>query len=97
PGRLWLFQPREQLSDLAQLVDRLRTQAECHAAWRAEEIRQHRHCECAGCGARLLEKQRGALCTQNAFRYLGHFQRWRNRNRDSLQLAERIELLNEVT
>ena len=45
----------------------------------------------------LFHEVAPAAGAQDAIRHLGHFQVRRDRNRDPLQLADRIELLKEVT
>ena len=90
--RLRLLEEGEQLADLAQAGDGFLAHAERHALGGAEEIAEHRH----AVALRLLEQQRGSAAPQRAVTDLRHLQARIDGQRNTLQGAGALELLEKI-
>jgi len=90
--RLRLLQEGEQLSDVAQGADGVGAHPQRHAARRAEQVREHRN----RVPFRLLEEDRGTARAQHAVADLGHLEARIHLGGNALQLAELLELGDEV-
>ncbi|MQM39710.1 hypothetical protein KBTX_03741 [wastewater metagenome] len=91
-GRIGLLEEGEEAADLAQRLGVVRAHAEGHAAGRSEEVGEHRHVV----ADRVLEQQGGAAAAQRAVTDLGHLQHRVHRMADALELAGRLQLLDEL-